>query len=122
MLSKSIIALSAMLVVGAASSALADEVPENRIADRYPFLEQMSRSASTTAAPMRHVMLPHAARLDLYTNEVPEHKIADRYPFLDQSVRIAAAAKAAPRASRAATRFTFAEKANFDRQTARFVF
>ena len=41
MITKSIIALSAILVVSTSVSAFAYEAPENRLGDRYPFLEQM---------------------------------------------------------------------------------
>lgn len=58
MLIKTKIALSALAVVGFASAALAGEVPESRIGDRYPQLEQtyqQSAGASAFAyAAVRH--------------------------------------------------------------------
>lgn len=50
MLTKSKIALSALLVVGFASAALAGETPENRIGDRYPLLEQTYQQQPTGAS------------------------------------------------------------------------
>ncbi len=50
MLTKSKIALSTLLVVGFASAALAAEVPENKIGDRYPFLEQTVQQPAGASA------------------------------------------------------------------------
>ncbi len=119
MLNKSIIALSALLIVGGASSAFAYEEPEHRLGDRYSFLVKVDRPAPTGRVATRNAAVRQAAKLDLYTNEVPEHIIGDRYPFLEQTVRVARATATSPRAAKP---LTFAEKANFDRQTMRFTF
>jgi hypothetical protein len=50
MLTKTKIALSALLVVGFASAAMANERVENRISDKYPFLEQIHQSQNGTSA------------------------------------------------------------------------
>jgi hypothetical protein len=50
MLTKTKIALSALLVVGFASAAMANERVENRIGDKYPFLEQIHQSQNSTSA------------------------------------------------------------------------
>lgn len=50
MLTKTKIALSALLVVGFASAALAHEEPTNRIGDRYPLLERTYQQPSGASA------------------------------------------------------------------------
>jgi hypothetical protein len=50
MLTKTKIALSALLVVGFASAALANEPVENRIGDKYPLLEQAYQQQDGTSA------------------------------------------------------------------------
>jgi hypothetical protein len=50
MLTKTKIALSAFLVVGFASAALANIAPENKIGDRYPLLEQAVQQQPAAAA------------------------------------------------------------------------
>lgn len=54
-MTKTKLALSAFLVVGLASAALA-ETPEGKIGDRYPFLEQAVQQpvAATAYASVRH--------------------------------------------------------------------
>lgn len=52
MLNKTMIALSAAIVLGSASATFAYEAPENKIGDRYPALEQ------------RYPVLEHAAQQD----------------------------------------------------------
>lgn len=81
------IVLSALLVVGFASNVLANEAPENKIGDRYPFLEQTIQQpagalAFASAAVRHSVKRPAAA-----AKEVPENKIGDRYPFLEQTIQ-----------------------------------
>ena len=50
MLTKTKIALSTLLVAGFASVAIANEVPENKIGDRYPWLEQAAQQPAGAAA------------------------------------------------------------------------
>jgi hypothetical protein len=66
-----------------------NETVENKIADRYPHLEQAAPPATATLQP---VTVQRNAQLALYTNEDVENKIADRYPFLEQTTTIASAA------------------------------
>jgi len=50
MMSKTKIVLSALLVTGFTSAALATEDPESKLSDRYPFLEQTAQQESTLEA------------------------------------------------------------------------
>jgi hypothetical protein len=60
MLSKTKIVLSALLVVGFTSAALAAEDPEARVGDRYPFLEQMAAQEDTGLGAYAYVPAPGA--------------------------------------------------------------
>ena len=72
MLTKTTIALSTLLVVGFASAALAGEVAENKIGDRYPLLEQTYQlqpagaSAFASAVVVRPVKAFTAAEQALF--------------------------------------------------------
>jgi hypothetical protein len=77
------VTLAALLVFGGTSVAVAIEDPENRIGDRYPFLEKVDRTAARPIGILP-VMGRQSTKLDLYRNEVVENKIADRYPHLEQ--------------------------------------
>jgi hypothetical protein len=85
-LNKILIALTAAAVLGSASAAFAYEDPENRIGDRYPFLEQIANPAATAKFGDRYLMRRQVANLNRFANEEPESKIADRYPFLEPRV------------------------------------
>ena len=85
MLNKTMIALTAATVLASASAAFAYEAPENKIGDRYPFLEQAYTSASTPKFVRANVMYRQASSFSQYSNEAPENKIGDRYPFLEAS-------------------------------------
>lgn len=50
MLTKTKIALSALLIAGFASAALANVAPENKIGDRYPLLQQAVQQQPAAAA------------------------------------------------------------------------
>ncbi len=117
MLNKTMIALSAVAFLGATSAAFAYEEPEHQLGDRYASLVQVKRPVANIAGNSQ--MTIRRTKLNLYTNEVPEHRIADRYAFLEQIVTVP---NASARLSRAVKPLTFAEKANFDRQTMRFTF
>lgn len=122
MLNKTMIALSATLVLGAASSAFAYDAPEHKIGDRYPLLEQTYRPVMAQVGN-RHIIASPTASLNLYASEVPEHKISDRYPWLEAPVKVAnVKVTATVKAMRFAKSFTLAEKSLFDRQSARVVF
>ena len=82
MLNKTMISLTAAIVLGSASAAFSYEDPENKIGDRYPFLEQAYQPSSSSRTA-RNVMPRQAARFAQYSNEDPENKIGDRYPALE---------------------------------------
>ena len=86
MLNKTMITLTAAIVLGSASAALAYEAPENRIGDRYQFLEQAYQPSSANGLAGRNVMPRQVANLDQYANEAPENPVIDRYPFLEPAV------------------------------------
>jgi hypothetical protein len=79
---KTMIALSALALLGTTSAAFAIEDPENRLGDRYPFLEQ---SAAAKVVAVR----ANAGRL--VSVEDPENQIGDRYPHLTMSAKLVAA-------------------------------
>ena len=60
MKTKTKIALSALLVVGLTSAALAAEDPEARLGDRYPFLEQMDQGGGNGLSAYAYVPAPGA--------------------------------------------------------------
>ena len=83
MFTKYAITLSALLMIGGTSIAVAYDDPESKIGDRYPFLEKVDRSPAAsvgwqTGRTERHM------KLNGYVNEDVESKIADRYPALEQ--------------------------------------
>jgi hypothetical protein len=76
---KTLIALSAMALLGTVSAASAYEAPENKLGDRFPFLER-------TYAPVavKNTAVQTARRvIGRQQAEAPEHKIGDRFAFLD---------------------------------------
>ena len=66
MLTKTKISLSALIIVGFASAALADEPVENRIGDKYPLLEKIVQPFADTAnsafADARRPVKPYTAQ------------------------------------------------------------
>lgn len=82
MFSKRTITLAALLIAGATSAAVAYEDPENKIGDRFPFLEQQYPITRNTGA--RQVKMAQHVSLPQYANEDPENKIGDRFPLLEQ--------------------------------------
>ena len=121
MFTKRTITLAALLIAGATTAAFAYEAPENKIGDRYPLLEQQYQPTSTNN--VRTMTAPKTQRLDQYINEDVENKIGDRYPLLEQPVRVSSVAqKGTAKTMRSVKSFTFAEKAQFDFQSARAVF
>ena len=87
MLNKTLIALTATVVLGSASAAFAYEEPENRIGDRYPFLEQMISPVQGNHIGNSNLISRQFARADQFSNEEPENRIGDRYPLLEPMVR-----------------------------------
>ena len=79
---KSTLTLAALLIVGATATAVAYEDPENKIGDRYPFLEQRYQPVATSSAAAKRMTV---SQVDRHASEDPENKIGDRYPFLEQS-------------------------------------
>ena len=99
MLTKSKIALSAVIVLAAASTAFAgsqrtaylpqfsNESPENKISDRYPGLEQTMPVARTHVAS-RATWSGTFSNLPQFSYETPENKISDRYLSLEQTTPV----------------------------------
>jgi len=90
-LNKTLIALTAAIAFGSVSASFAVD-PENKIGDRYPFLEMKSSAAPARMAAVRNRTTIvdrtteswRVADLYLAVAEVPENHIGDRYPFLEQ--------------------------------------
>ena len=83
MLNKSMITLTTAIVLGCTSAAFAYEDPENRLGDRYPFLEQVYQPSSASRMARSYVTPRQTASLAQYANEAPENRIGDRYPTLE---------------------------------------
>ena len=81
MLNKTMIALTATVVLSFASSAFAYEDPENRIGDRYPLLEPTAASAVVRVAQSR-LAIRQTTSINQVAYTDPENQIGDRYPFL----------------------------------------
>ena len=96
MFTKSALALAALLIVAATATVSAYEAPENKIGDRYPFLEQTYNPAAARSVGPRHMKYAQAAILN-QDIEDPEAKIADRFPFLEQSYNPAVAHSVGPK-------------------------
>lgn len=94
MFNKTMIALAATAALSSISATFAYEDPENKIGDRYPFLEQRysldqrqsAASARMIAAGSGNSAMWQSAYVGQYASEVPENKIGDRYPLLEQAV------------------------------------
>src|ERR1700693_2308450 len=82
MLGKTMIAITAAVIVSS-SAAFAYEDPENKIGDRYPFLEQRYTPIASNTIRVRNQMTSQVAYSGQYADEVPENKIGDRYPLLE---------------------------------------
>jgi hypothetical protein len=81
MTNKTLIALSAMALLGTVSAASAYEAPENKLGDRFPFLE---RTYAPVAVKSTGIKMTTARRIASRSqDEVPEHKAGDRFAFLD---------------------------------------
>ena len=84
MLNKTMIAITAGVILSSASAAFAYEDPENKIGDRYPFLEQRYTPVAATALRSTNLRVNQISNLAQYAYEAPENRIGDRYPFLEQ--------------------------------------
>src|ERR1700693_111288 len=80
MLNKTMIAITAAVIVSS-SAAFAYEDPENKIGDRYPFLEQRYTPIASHTIRARNQMTTQVSYSGQYADEVPENQIGDRYPF-----------------------------------------
>ncbi len=97
MLNKTMITLTAAVVLGSVSAAFAYEDIENRLSDRYPFLDQVYQPISGSRLAVRSVMPRQVATLNQYSNEAPENKIGDRYPLLELAYQPSATSRSAGR-------------------------
>ena len=79
---KKIIFAAAAIAISA-SAAVAYEDPENKIGDRYPFLEQRYTPVAATALRGTNLRVSRVSNLGQYASEAPENKIGDRYAFLE---------------------------------------
>ena len=89
MLNKTIIVLTSVLTFGSVSASFAYEDPENKIGDRYPFLEQRDSAVTTTKATRTNLVRRQSNQrsgVAAYAVEDPENKIGDRYPFLEPRI------------------------------------
>jgi hypothetical protein len=93
MLNKTMIMLTAAVVLSSASAAFAYEDPENRLGDRYPFLEQAYQPSQANKYAGRYVTPRQVVTLNQYSNEAVENKIGDRYPSLEQAYQPAATSR-----------------------------
>ena len=83
MLYKTMIGMTAAVILGSASAAFAYEAIENRDSDRYPFLEQKYTPVAATALRGTNLRISRASNLGQYAYGAPEDKISDRYPLLE---------------------------------------
>ncbi len=83
MLYKTMMGITAAVVLSSASAAFAYEDPENKIGDRYPFLEQRYTPVASATLRGTNLRVSRASNLGQYAYEAPEDKISDRYPLLE---------------------------------------
>jgi len=84
MLNKSIIAFALVSTLAASSTALAEDYnPENRIGDRYPFLERSYASKISGHINTPQNIASRSSTVAINNYEDPEDKIGDRYPLLE---------------------------------------
>src|ERR1700694_5242631 len=88
MFTKAALTLSALLIACVSTVARADEDIENRLGDRYPFLEQQYRPITGNVGRWQ-MNAPQYRVLPQYMNEAVEDKIGDRYPLLEQPIQFA---------------------------------
>lgn len=114
MLNKTMIAITAALILGSASTAFSNEDPENRIGDRYPLLERISTPVAATRLGNRNLMVRQVSNSVLSSTEDVENKIGDRYQSLEQIVIPAPAERFAGRylTSRLAANSIFVQPAS----------
>ena len=84
MFNKTMIGITAAVILSSASAAFAYEDPENKIGDRYPLLEQRYTPVAATALRSTNLRVNQVSSLAQYAYEDPENKLSDRYPFLEQ--------------------------------------
>src|SRR4029077_12041556 len=74
---------AAAAIAISSSAALAYEDPENKIGDRYPFLEQRYTPVAATMLRGTNLRVNRGSNFSQYAYEAPENQISDRYPFLE---------------------------------------
>lgn len=93
MFNKSMIALTAAVIVGSASAAFSYDDPESRIGDKYPFLEQQpSRTIAVRNIGGPYLPVRSTVSLNQPLPEDVEAQIADKYPTLEPAAPPASAA------------------------------
>jgi hypothetical protein len=97
MLYKTMIGITAAVILSSASAAFSYEDPENKIGDRYPFLEQRYTPVAATTLRGTILRVSPASNLAQYAYEAPENKISDRYPLLEMGYAPVAARTVAVR-------------------------
>ena len=85
MLKKSVIAISAVVVLSSASAVLAVDDAENNIGDRYPSLAQNTNPTVARSAGNRVMVARQVSRTTQVAEGDAENQISDRYPSLAQS-------------------------------------
>ena len=93
MFTKSILACAAAVVVSSATAVFAYEDPENKLGDRYPFLEQAYQPTAASRSVGRYVTPRQVVSLNQSINEDSENRLSDRYPFLEQAYQPTAASR-----------------------------
>ena len=89
MFNKTMIGITAGVILS--SAAFAYEDIENRLGDRYPFLEQRYAPVAVNTFRSTNLRINQVSNFVQYASEDPENKIGDRYPFLEQRYTPAAA-------------------------------
>ena len=93
MFNKTMLALTAAALIGSASAAFSYEDPESRIGDKYPWLDQTSRTFTARNIGGPYVPVRQVARLDQPYPEDVEARTGDKYPSLEQTAPPTSAAR-----------------------------
>lgn len=94
-MNKTLIALSAAALISSVSASLAYEAPEDKLGDRFQFLEQTYKP--TTARTFGGTVMPRAWHNQATAAGAPEDKLGDRFASLEQVYQPVAASKVAVR-------------------------
>lgn len=82
MFTKAAITLAALFIAGGSATALAYEDSENKIGDRFPFLEQRYTPVAPSNVATKRMTV---SKFDRHASEESENKIGDRFPMLEQT-------------------------------------